>query len=78
MSVVGARTLLALMEIGLASNEMLPQLPLRPVTIDTGRSTRSIAAAANQGASVSATADVDIAKSETPTKWRTPVSLLWR
>jgi len=66
------------MEIRLASIEMLSQLDLRPATIDAGLSTRWIAAAANQGASGPAAAGIDIAMSETPAKWRTPVLSFWR
>ena len=54
----------ALMEIRLASIEMLSHLALRPATIDAGLSTRWIAPAANQGASGSAAVDVGIAISE--------------
>ena len=68
----------ALLEIRLASIEMLPHLALRPAPIDAGLSTRRIAAATNQGASASASAEVDIAMSETPAKWRTPASSFWR
>jgi hypothetical protein len=65
-------------QIRLATIELLPQLPIRPAEFEAGPSTRPIAAAANQGASVFAKANIDHAMSKTLAKRRTPGSSFWR